>query len=580
MLALSICLVIGLAQTAMAETPRSQAAEENPAPDNGSFQPRLHADTYRRLATPIRADFWRIPLDEALQRLTESSGVEIELVGRATKAADQLVGLQTADPITLQKGIRSLVGQVRDLQIVLDEKAVRILHTQDVADQYILRTHVLWAASNYSSRLRARFIERVRREIAVHDWERADGPWIVAARSIFAVDVYHNAKVQQQIDDLWQREYADQQEPAAKEAAGDDLVAQIGKRRLTRDEIGAITRRLQEKYPLESLDERLAYERGRLAATPPAIAPDVERRLAADESERTIGNGTITLNNYSIPVNFRVDALKQLHGENVEKFIASFGFGMSRLAQPIWRPSSLQLVRFKSRPLPSAEIDPPSTEKPVSLADHAPPVTAGPGALPALDRLEGLHQSGLSAFLSPVRFGYIQDREHVAGFESHGFDFLPRLAYPRSKKLILAMVDVWPHHSLSDLPPLEGDESTEQWAIRRLELVSLLKHDAPRVYVSDNLPRMEELKERPTRPLDAFETDAIPRLIESEDLVARATTNRIEMVGAIRAAKQCTECHQVQRGQLLGAFTYTLVRDPLVLPATDERANRSEPTLR
>ena len=34
------------------------------------------------------------------------------------------------------------------------------------------------------------------------------------------------------------------------------------------------------------------------------------------------------------------------------------------------------------------------------------------------------------------------------------------------------------------------------------------------------------------------------------------------MLGAIRAVKQCQECHEVKRGKLLGAFSYELFRDP------------------
>jgi hypothetical protein len=32
------------------------------------------------------------------------------------------------------------------------------------------------------------------------------------------------------------------------------------------------------------------------------------------------------------------------------------------------------------------------------------------------------------------------------------------------------------------------------------------------------------------------------------------------MFGAVRAAKQCLKCHFVQRGELLGAFSYVLDR--------------------
>jgi hypothetical protein len=69
---------------------------------------------------------------------------------------------------------------------------------------------------------------------------------------------------------------------------------------------------------------------------------------------------------------------------------------------------------------------------------------------------------------------------------------------------------------------------------------------------------MEDLDEAPVRPLDAFENGALERLREGEDLVYEETDRSVHMVGAIRAVQQCLECHQTQRGALLGAFTYEL----------------------
>jgi len=45
-------------------------------------------------------------------------------------------------------------------------------------------------------------------------------------------------------------------------------------------------------------------------------------------------------------------------------------------------------------------------------------------------------------------------------------------------------------------------------------------------------------------------------------MVAKASVNKIEMVGSLRAIDQCTKCHDVKRGALLGAFSYELRRDP------------------
>ncbi len=100
----------------------------------------------------------------------------------------------------------------------------------------------------------------------------------------------------------------------------------------------------------------------------------------------------------------------------------------------------------------------------------------------------------------------------------------------------------------------------ERWKVQRLELVSLLKHDAPVVYVSESLPRMKDTDDTKTRPLDAFEKSGLEALLAGEDLKVSESDNEIRMVGSVRAVKQCLACHGVERGDLLGAFTYKLRR--------------------
>jgi len=76
------------------------------------------------------------------------------------------------------------------------------------------------------------------------------------------------------------------------------------------------------------------------------------------------------------------------------------------------------------------------------------------------------------------------------------------------------------------------------------------------------LPRMQDIDKRKTRPLSNFEESALESLAEGQDLVAEAKTNRIVMMGSIRAANECLKCHDGKRGDLLGSFSYELRRDP------------------
>jgi len=101
--------------------------------------------------------------------------------------------------------------------------------------------------------------------------------------------------------------------------------------------------------------------------------------------------------------------------------------------------------------------------------------------------LNGLHRAGVLDFVNFENFGYIQDRRHVSGFQSHQFGKVP--------------------------------EPSAAYRVETLDLVSLLLHDKPVAYVSANLPRMDELKKAPTRPLDRFETGGLEKLRGGEDLV-------------------------------------------------------------
>ncbi|HEY8504829.1 MAG TPA: hypothetical protein VIL46_09620 [Gemmataceae bacterium] len=105
-----------------------------------------------------------------------------------------------------------------------------------------------------------------------------------------------------------------------------------------------------------------------------------------------------------------------------------------------------------------------------------------------------------------------------------------------------------------------------EWELTSLQLVSLLKFDAPAVYVSPNMPRMDELRDAPVRALDDFERRALAELRWGEDLVAEASPQRFRMLGALRAARQCLDCHSAERGDLLGAFSYEFRPAPSASP--------------
>jgi hypothetical protein len=214
----------------------------------------------------------------------------------------------------------------------------------------------------------------------------------------------------------------------------------------------------------------------------------------------------------------RARALQRLHDEQVSVFVNSPGFGVMRGSRPL------------SRWLGLPEEAPVPFEYPESVVP--PESRALEGGAASLDdamssQIEGLHRSSASDFAYPAGFGYVKERTQVFGFRPHRFSAPPQ--------------------------PIDS------WRFRNVELVSLLKHGKPAVYVSDNLPRMSELRHAATRTLDAFEAAALPRLAK-DDLVVHATGERLRVLGSIRAGEACLACHAGKEGGLLGAFSYTLDR--------------------
>jgi hypothetical protein len=290
--------------------------------------------------------------------------------------------------------------------------------------------------------------------------------------------------------------------------------------------------RIRDQFPLESISSRLAYESaaratlapGDFASTASLLSPAVEQRLGAQEDRRTRSELPWRHN--------RRTMLASLHNRKSDQFALAQGFGRARMMPGFVSEQGLELPPAEPVSIPQeAELrDEPEYRNADALASSDSP--AIPNRPP--EDLLSFHESGVADFVDPDRIGYVQDRDHVAGFQSHRFTRIPEIGVPYSR----------PQSS---------------WKLARLELVSLLKHDSPLVYDSPHLPQMDELRNAPTRPLDSFERESLVRLKSDEDVVTDESPERIRMIGSLRAARSCLECHSVERGALLGALTYELV---------------------
>ncbi|MEX2285805.1 MAG: hypothetical protein WD648_01870 [Planctomycetaceae bacterium] len=309
-------------------------------------------------------------------------------------------------------------------------------------------------------------------------------------------------------------------------------------------------RELQREYPIVSVRDRMAYEKRALetTATEPAAARDANQpedgRASAAQAtrlseleERLVSHGW---DDSRRGFRYRNMALQRLYGAHqsaVGAFINAPGFGVGRMAN-FATPTRGNIEIPPISPVPQPQIT-PQTPLP-SSDDGMPPLQAVDSqpedASPLPKALTFLHMKGTLDFANPASFGYVRDVDHVIGFQPHAFRALPQMS--------------------------ETAPAITRWKIGKLELVSLLRHEQPQVYQSKNLPNMQELAEVPTRPLDDFESSALKKLRSGDDLVVASGSSEIRMLGSLRAAKQCLECHQVERGTLLGAFTYRLFSDP------------------
>lgn len=266
------------------------------------------------------------------------------------------------------------------------------------------------------------------------------------------------------------------------------------------------TARLQERreamlaqYPLQSLEGRL----------PTMAASHVGEVFLSKESETDLAE---TEKITDVRQDRRRELLRKLHEGTVEIFSEEIGQGVSRMPRVVERVLAESARRDENPHQPEIIGSPDSPQPP------APTETIEAS-------LKSLHRFGVEEFANAQDFGFVtKDGKQAAGFLAHRFT-----------------------------KPMKSDPRRR---LKRFDLVGLLLNPQPVVYVSDKLPRMDELRSAPKRAPDGFETAAIDVLRDGQAVVIRDEPTGMRMVGAIRAAKQCLSCHEARRGELLGAFTY------------------------
>ena len=302
---------------------------------------------------------------------------------------------------------------------------------------------------------------------------------------------------------------------------------------------------LQKEFPVVSLKERLAYEETSNSAKRASVASrlSLEATVAhssfvgSDLSAEIKDSLTQSEKGDHYDFSSRIRMLELLHDERAENFALASGFGVVRMLRP--HREYITLPEPKSVPFEDPAPEAPSYQEIDGVLGRQeetdipsdPELAAATTSTLSPDYLRSTYDFSVSEFLDTEAFGYVPSRQQAAGFEPHAF-----------------------RNRFSDRSKL----AEPTWSVMKLELVSLLKFDEPRVYVSETLPNMKELGQVETRPLDAFEAKNLPQLFHETNVVTEDGQGEIRMLGSLRADTRCLKCHVVERGQLLGAFSYRL----------------------
>ena len=338
---------------------------------------------------------------------------------------------------------------------------------------------------------------------------------------------------------------------------------------LSEEEANKAVAALRSRYPFQSLRDRLDFHPDLAASpeSPSSVTKPVDGRAVKKWTPGDLKQGIAKkkIKNSLVGASTREGALRQLHSEEAVEFVNRENNGFSRMRSIT--PYNLPLdgryaARLDSRPVDSDLLGEPLVElqsvKPQgkyrpSEQDWSRQLSLTKNGMPSKELAQNFHGYASNNFANAYTTGYFKSIDEVAGFEPHRTRFaenwFPSLKLNTPEQL----------KRRGNVKGLEID-----WKVNRLQLVSLLLFDEPRVYNEENLPNMEELSgaDIATRALDAFEQEALEKLQAGEDIVTRATPNRILMLGSMRATKDCMKCHAVKDKELLGAFSYEFLRDP------------------
>jgi len=276
----------------------------------------------------------------------------------------------------------------------------------------------------------------------------------------------------------------------------------------------------KERYRPIDLSQRLSYENAETTQVIPKVSTTAPAKVDLAEAYFTEAERMTGF------FRGRKSNLEALHNGRLDSFVRSPGFGVGRFFAP-----SVERIDYpETQDLPFTVVaDQEFQEMRKSLWELQ-------FGLPQVTSHQTLHVSSVLAFAHPSGTGAVTEPKVAVGFEPHAMQLPPQNLAKNFLK-------------------------EQQLNLESLQLVSLHRFETPRAYVLDHLPRMDQLigEDVPTRELSKFERSAIETLGQTttDDIVTEVTDDGLAMLGSVRAYESCLECHAGNKGDLLGAFSYT-----------------------
>ncbi len=132
------------------------------------------------------------------------------------------------------------------------------------------------------------------------------------------------------------------------------------------------------------------------------------------------------------------------------------------------------------------------------------------------------------------------------------------LAAPESQNLRSLSNNKSVAHDYNNWLPKKSVAQDHDLSIETAKLVSFARFGEARVYQGDKLPTFKQLAEISvtTRDVSPRERSALAEIKQGKQVVVDDSESPSVVLSAIRATDQCSKCHQVSTGDLIGAFTF------------------------